>query len=520
MAYTLFQGGSSLQIMDTSGTLTTLTLPTGITLNSTARPRFAVFGRYVVVVNSPSRPITVDPEGTVRVLTPRGPRTKPTLSTGTGSLTGTYKVRQTYIVWDSDGTIISESGMGVESLSGAVAGQALAVAGLDLATDTVSATRLYRNSTNGSVYFPWIDVDGNTTTSIEDDLADASLELASAPLLGDPPHFSHIGEYRERLFGVGNTDIDAIRYSEAGMMYAWPEINRIIIPREGADDRGITGILARRDALAVARQNALVEIKGDRTANFSVVRLSGEIGVEADDSIAQFRDVIYFLAKDGVYTWSNSGIQSISDGKVRSWFTTDTYFNRGRLRYAVGRIDPLTSRYQLLLSAAGSSDLDRWIEYDIKDQTWWGPHKTTDFTPSWMTTILDANSLPMVVIGSSTGFFYKEQDTRTDGTATGIALDVEGKFHDMNSPDIMKYFGQLSLLSKIQASGTLSVIPYVGELSASAGTTISASMTAGREKLRRLGTGRFCKLVFQNSTAGVDCEIYGFDLPFHELGRR
>jgi hypothetical protein len=124
------------------------------------------------------------------------------------------------------------------------------------------------------------------------------------------------------------------------------------------------------------------------------------------------------------------------------------------------------------------------------------------------------------VHGSSAGFFYKETDTRTDGTATGVAFDVEGKFHDMNTPDIFKYFGQLSLLSKIQAAGTLSVIPYPGNLDASAGATISASMTAGREKLRRLGVGRFCKLVFQHSTAGQDVELFGYELPFTELGRR
>src|SRR3990167_3805432 len=114
MPYTLLQGGSSLQIMNTAGTLSTLTLPTGITIQSAERPRFAVYGRYVVVVNSPSRPITVDPEGVVRVLTPRAPRTKPVASAAAGgTLTGTYEgVRQTFLVTDEDGNIISESAMG------------------------------------------------------------------------------------------------------------------------------------------------------------------------------------------------------------------------------------------------------------------------------------------------------------------------------------------------------------------------------------------------------------------------
>ncbi len=70
------------------------------------------------------------------------------------------------------------------------------------------------------------------------------------------------------------------------------------------------------------------------------------------------------------------------------------------------------------------------------------------------------------------------------------------------------------------SSGTLSILPYVGTLGASAGTTISADMTLDRQKLRRLGRGRLCKLVFQHSTAGQDVELYGYELPFFELGRR
>lgn len=521
MPFTLFQGGSSLQIMDTSGVVTTLTLPTGVTIDSSKTPRFAISGRYIVVVNSPTRPITVDADGIVRVLCPNPPPT-PAVTTGSdaGSLSGSFLVKYSYVILDSFRRLIAESPLSPASTSVTIASKLLRAASLALSPDTISAIRVYRTATNGSTYFQWVDLDGNTQTSVQDDLADASLPSASVASLGAPPKLTHIAEFRERLFGVSTTDIDALRYTEASRMFAWPSTNRLIIPREGNDDRGITGILARRDALAVARQNAVVEIKGEDSDNFRIVKLSQEIGIEGDDSIAQFRDTFFFLAKDGLYSWDDSGINCISDGQTRAWFTTDTYFNRSRFRYAVGRIDPLSNKYQLLLSAAASSSLDRWIEYDIVNKTFWGPHKTDDFTPSWMTTLIDANNLAQPVVGSTAGFFYKEQDTRTDGTATGIAMDVEGKFHDMNSPDIFKFFGELSLLSKVQAAGTLSVIPYVGDLGASAGATISASMLLDRQRLRRLGVGRFCKLIFQHSTNAQDVELYGYELPFHEIGRR
>ena len=118
MAFTVIQAGTSLQLVDTNGALTTLTLPTGVTLSSKVPPRFAVFGRYVVMVNSTSRPITIDGAGTVRVLCPLPPGTAPvTSSLAGGALTGTYLVKQTFVVLDSTLNIIAESELGPVSNS-------------------------------------------------------------------------------------------------------------------------------------------------------------------------------------------------------------------------------------------------------------------------------------------------------------------------------------------------------------------------------------------------------------------
>ena len=521
MPYTILQGGTSLQSMTTAGALTTLTLPTGVKLDSSLRPRFAVFGRYVVMVNSPTRPLTIDTEGTVRLLCPHAPRTKPTLTTGTGALTGDYLVRQSFIVLDADGNIIAESEMGTPSLSGAVSAQALVVASLDLCTDTVSATRLYRTTDDGSVYFPWFDLDGNTQTQGQDDLSDAGLQLVAAPSLGTPPDLVLIAEFRERLWGRSLTDIDYLRYTETGKMYAWPTANTILVPRLGSDDRGITGIIPRRESLLVGRQDRLFQITGTSNTDFRAVKLKENVGIESADSVVVYNDIAYWLADDGVYTASEGGrIESLTAGKVSSWFQTDTYFNRSRFQYAVGRVDPLRNKYQLLLSNTGDSTDNRWIEMDLTDHTWWGPHKTDDFTPSWMGVWLDSNGLTVPALGSTTGFIYKDQATRTDGTATAIDLDVDTKFHDGNTPDIHKSFLEPTVISRIQAAGTLTMTPYVGGLDASAGTAISVDMTLGRQRLRRLGDGRFVRFNLRHTTAGQDVELYGIEIPWFERGRR
>lgn len=521
--FTLFQGGSSLQTMDTSGVLTTLTLPTNVTVDSTKTPRMTVYGRFVVVVNSVSRPVIVDSDNVVRVLTPLAPRSIPTQAAlAGGTLTGTFKRKQTFKIWDQYNVLISESDYGPESATQAVTAQYLETDNLDISQDDVSGSGIYRTTTGGSVYFHELDAEGNGQTSVIDDLPDASLSLVSAPLLGNPPEdLELIAEFKERLWGKSTTNPDYLRYTEATKMYAWPDTNTLLIPRLGGDMRGITGIIPRREALIVGRQDRLFQITGDSNANYRVVKLKENLGIESPDSVVIFKDTAFWLSKQGVCMMTEGGgIQVISDGKVASWFNTDTYFNRGRFQYAVGRVDSSRNKYQLLLSAVGSTDQDRWIEYDITNGTWWGPHLTSDFTPTWITNLLDANGYDVPVHASSAGFFYKEQATRTDGTATGIAFDVVGKFHDMGTPDIHKLFLDLSLISKIQAAGTLSMYPYVGGLDAAAGAAISLDMTLGRERLDNLGLGRFVKLNFQHSVAGQDVELFGYELPFFEVGRR
>lgn len=504
-----------------SGTLTTLTLPSGVTIDSTKIPRFAIFGRYVVVVNSPTRPITVDADGIVRVLCPRAPRTVPLAATaGSSSLTGTFLVKQSFVLFDPARNVIAESDLGPASNSVAITSAFLKVSNLDLSPDAVDGTQLYRTTTLGSTYFPWLILDGNTQTSIQDNLSDASLQLVSAEVMGSPPDLMLIREFRERLWGKSRTKIDELRYTNAQRMYAWPSDQVLLVPREGSDDRGITGIIARRDSLAVARQDVMYQVMGDDTDNFALVKMKETVGVEAEDSIQIHRDTVYFLGKDGVYSWGDDGIRSLSDGKTRNWFCSDTYFNRARLKYAVGSIDPLTNKYKLLLSAVGSSSLDRWVEFDITSNSWWGPHKTGAFTPSFASTIYDGSSLQIPIIASTTGFVWKDQATRTDSTSTAIDFDIDSKFFDGNTPDIEKLWLQLALVTKIQAAGTLTITPKTGGLDAVAQTAISASMLLGRERLRRLGNGRFMQLNFNHAVAGQDVEIFGFEIPFHELGRR
>lgn len=533
MALVILQSGSSLQRLNDDGELLTLTLPTGVTLQSTIPPRWTVYGNYAILVNTPSRPLTIDGAGVVRVLTPTAPRVAPVLSgPSAGSLSGTYKAKLTNCILDDDGNVIAESDYSAESAAVTISSKILRAASLDICPDDIDQRRLSRTTTAGATFFPWVHVDGNTITSIDDGLSDLGLGQIAVPRRGSPPRLVLIAEFRGRLFGVGDTDRNEIRYTEAGEMYAWPADNEIVAPAKGADAFGVVAFAPRRDALGIGRRNMLAQIVGtgeeDATgaADFSVVVLSKEVGIESQESVCIYRDAAYFLWKDGVYRWDSSGVTCLSDqhrdGRpgVRSWFATDDYFNRDQYPYAFAHLDPNCPNYRLFLCSAGSTTIDRWVEYHIDDDTWWGPHSTSLFTPtSAFLRTNDANrTTPLIGAAAAV---YQEQETRTDGASTAISFDIIGKRHDGGDPDREKFFGAISILGAAQASGTLSIVARVGAVNATTSTTQSMTLSNTRQRLNRLGVGKHAQIEMTQATAGVDVEIYGYVIdPVHLVGRR
>jgi len=526
VSFVLLQGGTSLQLLNAAGTLYTLTLPTGITLDANRPPRFAIVDRFILMVNTPSRPITIDAAGIVRVLSPFAPNFPLTLDDdgGAGLLTGAYKARQTFLIRDADGSILAESDYGpeMEVAFDAVA-DTLDAEGINLSLDGATDSQIYRTTAGGSVYFRWIVVNGNTLTqSVSDDTIDAGLGTVAGPTLGTAPNLALVANWKGRVWGVDRAAVDDLRFSEAGVMYSWPLANGLLIGRRGSDSRGITAILPRRDALGVGRRDGLFQVTGTTASNYNVVTLSEQCGVESQETVVVYRDVAYFLWKDGVYRWGPTGIDCLSDGKVRNWFVSDLYFTRSRFQFAFAGIDPITNRYRLFLAALGSVVEDRYVEYDLTDGTWWGPHKTgafSQFTSAGGTA--DSGDRYVPLIGSSNGYLWAPGTVAgIDDTATAIDFDVSTKRHDGLTPDIEKNWGALSVLSKVQAAGSLTVTPYVGALDAPAQTALIADLTKGREKLPRLGPGKHAGLQFRQNVVAQDVDLYGYELPFYELGRR
>lgn len=535
MAVLFAQVGSTLKLIDPdAGTSQDLTLPTGVTIDSTRVPSMATLALGAAIVYSPSRNLLLTSSKTLIPLVPITPSSAASVAaTGSGVLNGGYKVAISFLIKDADGNVLTESPMTALSSVAALSNQQLAITSIPTSTEaSVNARRIYRTLSGGSILYFLADIDNNTTTTYTDNTADATLSIlpttdheTSGPpgaLTTDAYTLRLVVSWKNRLWGCSNETaaLDDILFTEDGTVYKWT--GSITAYPKGQELNGVIALAPRRDQLGVLKRGGLWQITGDSEANFRIVQLAyGKGGCVSRRTVVTVNDTVYWLGPDGVYEWGSSGVRSITDDSVQPWFLTSTYFNRDQFQNAFAKYNPLRNQYELHLAPTGASTFTQWIAYNLTNKAWYGPHLTTETDYTCAASTETAEGIPKTLVAGSNGTFYTYSPTTYhDGTTTAISVDVETPFFSGNAPDIEHYWGELSMLTKVEAAGTLTITPTVGRLDASAGTAISHTLTTGREVLRRLGIGALMKLRFQHSTVDRSVTIYGVEVPFHEVGKR
>ena len=544
MAFLLAQAGTTLYKVDlTSGTATALTLPTGVSLTSGRKPKFALLNQWMAFVNAPTSNLVIDPEGVVTPLVPKAPTRYPRVATGAGTgLTGAYIYAVSFIVKNSDGDLLFESPIGPPSVAVTATNQDFALTIIPKSSESfVTGRRIYRTLTGGasSVMFHLFDIDDNTTLAINDNAPDATLTLlpALASILISPPgtmagiRFKNIVQWKSRFFAVADDPslVDTVYASETNKVYAWP--NSLVAYPTGQTEKGVIAFAPRRNQLGFLKNtgvwalNASSSSTGIAISNSTLNQIDGsdEQGCFAEDSVVIKGDKAYWLGRNAVYEWSDSGIIDITSDTVKPWFNSDTYFNRSRFPNAFGRYNRVTNCYQLHVAALGSSTEDRFVDFNLTNRKWYGPHKTGAFTPTHGFSLVDANGLPMTIVGASDGVLYTGNSAnKRDGAATAIDMDCYGPWHSGGDPDKTHTWLQLSALSKVESAGTAEITPSIGVAPANAvaQTAMTHTLTLGRELLNRIGSAAVCRLRIRKNTVNQSLTLYGYELPWFTNGRR
>jgi hypothetical protein len=544
MAFLLAQAGTTLYKVDVStGTATALTLPTGVTLSSTRKPKFALLNQWVAMVNSPTTNLLIDPEGTVTPMVPKAPTRYPRVATGSGTgLTGAYMYAVSFIVKNSDGALLFESPIGPPSVAVTATNNDFALTIIPKSSESfVTGRRVYRTLTGGasSVMFHLFDIDDNTTLSINDNAPDATLTLlpSLASTLVSPPgtmaglRFKNIVQWKSRFFAVADDPslVDTVYASETNKVYAWP--NTLVAYPTGQTEKGVIAFAPRRNSLGFLKANGVWTLNasssstGIAISNSTLNQIDGsdKQGCVAEDSVIVVGGNAYWLGRNAFYEWSDNGIVDVSSAQVKPWFNSSAYFNRSRFQYAFSRYNEVTNSIELHLAATGASTEERWVSFNLNNRKWYGPHKTGALTPTHGFHLVDANGLPMTIVGGSDGVLYTgNSSNQRDGAATAIDMDCYGPWHHGGDPDKHHTWLQLSLLSKVESAGTAEVTPYLGVApgNASAQTAMTATLTLGRELLNRIGFGAVCRLRIRKNTVNQSMTLYGYELPWFTNGRR
>jgi len=525
MPYSLAVAGSKVYAIGGDGQVYTIGMPTGITVIPGARARFAILDRVVVIAHATNRAVAITGDAVARPLALSVPPHGPTLaSSGSGTLTGDYRAKVAFVVKDEAGDDLAEGPAGPASAAVTLAGAGLLVSNIPTSPDDqVTGRRVYRTASGGNTFFEWFDLDDNTTTTFLDNAPDAALSIVP---LDDETGLAAgrmrlITEWKGRLWAVSLGEPDRLAFSVDGRPFVWPATFSFDVPPVGGDSVGITGFLPRRDEMAVGKREILWKIVGSAPDDFRLVKLVEGTGILAPDAALVTRDVGRFLALDGVYEWDSEGVRSITDDDVKPWFTTDDFFNRALFPDAFAHYNPRLHAYELCLPAAGQTTFNRWVTFDIARRKWLGPHATAAFVPTAAGVSFDDRDVKMAVLGAADGYLWRTDPLLfRDGAASAIDFSPTLAFHTGGAPDIEHFWGLLSVLTRIESGGTLDILVRTGGLDAAWSPTILHDLTTGREKLRRGGTGRLMQIAFRNTELNQPCEIYGYELPFHELGRR
>lgn len=496
MAFYLVQSGDKLFKVDTAGVAVELSLPAGVTINANRRGRFAILDRTVAFVYAPSINLQIDANLIVRILTPTTPATAPAAAAGAaGLLTGSYRWVVTFAIM-SGARVITESGPSDATDAVTLATQQGALTAIPVSAQAgVNARRIYRTLNGGEDFYHVADITNNVTTTYSDNTSDeeAAADDLLDPDLGQPPgattadYIEEIVAWRDRFWLMSHNTPDSIRFSGIGLPFAFSDSNEVSAKPVGEDLAGGTGFLPRRNELGIGKRRRFMKVIGNDENDFEVIGVSDEVGIWAPRSTVVVRDIGYFLAEDGVYEFGPTGLKCLSRDKVHPWFTTDDYFNRATFSDAFAHYNQRLDGYQLWLCSAGSEEFDRWVFLDLKTKNWYGPHKTAAFDGATCAAVFEDNDgLVVPVVGDSDGQIWRmNQPSFRDGDEA-IDLDVLGKFHSQGDPDREKVWGPLTVFSKKESGGTLTIEARIGGLDARMGPVSITTMTRGAQDVDTL----------------------------------
>lgn len=345
------------------------------------------------------------------------PTVTPLLSTTGTGLTGTYKVRYTYVRLVS-GAVAAESNPSPASANQALTNQSLSVSNLGTPGDAqVTHIRLYRTAANGSQYFYDQDIAVGTTTATSSQ-ADTALGAELETDNDLPPRASWCEEWNGHLW---------LARDAANPHYLWrskrfkpeqfPPTNYLEV---GEPDDPLQCLARRTGLLGVLSRKTKFRIVGNSDQGYVPVEGVSRRGTPAPNAMVNSEWGTIFVANDGIFVTDFLGLdQELSqmifplfDGKTVNDFAPVNFDAPAAMSMAVYKNRlyfsyPSGSATQATILAVYSKDTQKWYFYDHPLRSLYFEEDTQQLTA-----------------GGVTGSVFVLEDG-SDDAGSSIALDCQ-----------------------------------------------------------------------------------------------
>ena len=461
-------------------------------------------------------------------------------SSGTGSLTGAYQYKVTFI-----SKYGHESNAGPASATHTVS----SVAQLDLTKVPVSedpqviARQIYRTVAGGSVFLFLDRIDNNSRTDYTDTFADGSLGNATPPQAGDfsddnspPPKGGIVKTWKDTVWVAGDPQNPrSLFFSDSNEPESFPLINEFQL-----DDK-ITAMYETYSSFIVETETGKWQVLGDNP-DFSVDKMVNNMGCVGRRAAGQTRLIGYAVDRDGLRLFDGNNAMKISE-PIR-----DKYDDLSKVNIELVHTAHSMNRNMILqFNPDTTTPIPEYDSifafiYSIDDpnQGYW----TTINIP----TAVDLNILALTEIEDADGNFrlYASDDsgmvyemfepstlnwTAADGTATAIKTKFQTPYlrpaelgaetHGATGRADPRYI-EVRVKNNTAGSLTITIESADGSSQTTARDSVTMTLTYGTNNstIRQaipssFHSGEYLRITVENNVLSEDFEVTGIRLYFH-----
>lgn len=333
---------------------------------------------------------------------------------------------------------------------------------------------------------------------------------ASSNLLGSPPaNVKWVCAHKSRVF-MANSSAGASRlhYSASDDGEDWTTADSAgfidVSPDDGDE---ITGIVSIGNALLIFKKLSTWVMQGFSPTTFTLKQVSPSVGCVAGKTIIRCDSFAIFLAQDGVYAATPSGVSLLSYN-IKP--TIDAISDSVKMTACAGK---LRTQYWLCIDADGNGENDEVYVLDYVLGVW------GRYTNKKEKVFLRRNDGTLISGGDEDDIIRKHDDTDNDsGSAVSMIWDT--KDYDFDDWVARKEPHDVIVMAEVLSGKTVTITHLVDGLASATTQSFSLTRAGGYDKVYHTGRGfptasaggRFLRLRFSNAESDARVKILGFSL--------